>query len=93
VEMGFKEARPWPRNVKFQFWHSFNMLQQRKVVYATLEGCVHNFVPESSKKASGRKLRAQLGLDRIKICTLLQCCVRSFASNFTSNFLSFGSSS
>ncbi|MED6197176.1 hypothetical protein PIB30_054234 [Stylosanthes scabra] len=37
VKLGFKVAWPWPENVKFQFWPSFNELQQREVTYATLE--------------------------------------------------------
>ncbi|MED6114414.1 hypothetical protein PIB30_080028, partial [Stylosanthes scabra] len=63
VELGFKEARPWPEIVKFQFWPSFNVLQQRKVAYGTL-------FQKARRRLQGRKLRAQLptqlGLDRIK---------------------------
>ncbi|MED6222559.1 hypothetical protein PIB30_065560 [Stylosanthes scabra] len=55
VELGFKEARPWPGNVKFQFWPSFNVLQQRKVAYATLENWIRNSCPKSSPKASGEE--------------------------------------
>ncbi|MED6198581.1 hypothetical protein PIB30_067768 [Stylosanthes scabra] len=75
VELGFKEARPWVENAKFQFWPSFNVMQQRKVAYATLSrelpgccrggSCMRNF--GSCKVA---KFRTQLSLDRIKICSV-----------------------
>ncbi|MED6208229.1 hypothetical protein PIB30_043144 [Stylosanthes scabra] len=72
VELGFKEAWTWLENVKFQFWPSFNELQQRKVAYAT---------PECSSKASGEdvaKVCAQLAESRILPFAPLH---ESFASN------------
>ncbi|MED6225613.1 hypothetical protein PIB30_095354, partial [Stylosanthes scabra] len=44
VELGFKEARPWPGNAKFQFWPSFKITLQHKVAYAIYGSYVRNSV-------------------------------------------------
>ncbi|MED6126615.1 hypothetical protein PIB30_080098 [Stylosanthes scabra] len=82
VKLGFKEARPWLGNLKFQFWPSFNVLQQRKVAYATLFQKARRRLQGRKLHAQLRKLRTQLGLDRIKIalCSSI-ACVTSLATS------------
>ncbi|MED6126404.1 hypothetical protein PIB30_078013 [Stylosanthes scabra] len=60
VELGFKEAEPWPGNATFQFWPSFNATLQRKVAYATYGSCVRNSVQRALWMLQRTKLHAQL---------------------------------
>ncbi|MED6214512.1 hypothetical protein PIB30_103711, partial [Stylosanthes scabra] len=100
VELGFKEARPWPENAKFQFWPSCNVILQRKlaIAYAApIATSLATFLAASSPgMLQGRKLHSNLVWTESK-SALFQYFVRSstsnFASNFSGSFLCFGSSS
>ncbi|MED6190143.1 hypothetical protein PIB30_102839, partial [Stylosanthes scabra] len=72
---------------------------QCKVAYETLQSCVRNSVPESSKKAAGEEVAcATLEVacatwsGQNQNCSLFQCCVRNLTSNFTSNLQNLESS-
>ncbi|MED6129130.1 hypothetical protein PIB30_104881, partial [Stylosanthes scabra] len=85
VELGFKEARPWPENAKFQFWPSFNVIMHRKVAYATLSREVPGCCRGGSCVRNFENCVHNLVWTESK-SALFQCCVRSFANNFASNF-------
>ncbi|MED6185619.1 hypothetical protein PIB30_058880 [Stylosanthes scabra] len=76
VELGFKEARPWPENAKFQICPSLICIQ-RKVAYAHIE--LHNCIEVELLVERSKLWFKKTDVDKIK---RLYYCRKLFAAEF-----------